>query len=119
MKKRLRGAAYGFAHHCQSGLSFIQPHMSQELRRRGLDELRVQFLPSLSVEPEIAPEAPLRRALAAAGERLIDILASHQIVPADIARASAAFRAAGGDDYSTSVEVVFVSREGAEVSRRL
>jgi hypothetical protein len=119
MKKRLRSAAYGFAHHCQSGLSFIQPHLSDTLRTLNLERLEVTFLPSFSISPEIDDGTPLKTALTTAGGKLEHILSKHQISAGDIARATATFWRVDGSGYRSSVEVVLTAADGAIISRKL
>jgi len=46
--KRLRSVTQSFSHHLQSGLSFIQPHVSDELRRNEIYAVEISLLPSIA-----------------------------------------------------------------------
>ena len=119
MKKRLRGAAHGFAQHCVSGLSFIQPHLSEELFRLGKDNLKVVFLPELDFDPAIKPDRPLFLALSTARNRLIEILGKHSIKEDEITEACAVFSVREGRSYESSIEFRILAEDGSEVTRRL
>ena len=115
MKKRLRGVAHNFAHHCQSGLSFIQPHLSAALSRAGVSLLEVDLLPTVDTRPRIDADGPLSKALQSARVRLMDILAKHRIDELHIASVRVVFRVRRISDYDSAVEVRMRTTTGEEV----
>ncbi len=72
--KKLKGVAYNFSQYCQSGMSAIQPDLSNELDKNLLLETSIQLYPHFETELVLDECSPLRVALNGSIEKFFSIL---------------------------------------------
>jgi hypothetical protein len=75
--KGLAGVAHDIAHHAQSSLSYLYPHLGRACAEAGLVTVRVELLDSMPYPVNLQPNQPLATALRGLRDRLVQILALH------------------------------------------
>jgi hypothetical protein len=89
--KGLAGVAHDIAHHAQSGLSYLYPHLGRACAEAGLLAVRVELLDSMPYPIGLRPYQPLATALQSLRDRLVEILALHGYDVEDVAAADLTF----------------------------
>ena len=103
--KVLQSVAHDVAHHAQSGLSCLHPHVGQACRAAGRLEVEVQLTSTEVYPPALPLMHPLRVALLSLRQRFWQIVAAHKLEESAVTRASLLFRFAerSRDDYISEV----------------
>src|SRR6185369_14307871 len=83
-RRALAGVAHDIAHHANSGLSYLSPHMAQALRTVGLETTVVELLVSSPYPPGASEMKPLRLALQALRSTSGTILEKYGFSLADV-----------------------------------
>lgn len=118
--KLLNGIAHDVAHHAQSTLSWLHPHLGQTCRTAGISQVTVDLLC-----PEPYPEGlplyePLAKALVALRDWFLGLIERKGLSPTEVASLRLVFSFnPKEDDYSCSVRSHLVSRNGREFSREI
>jgi len=72
--KKLKGVAHNFSHHCQSGLSYIQPHISNELEKIKKKTSTFILFPEFKTTLDLNISNPLYLALNSSISKFYNIL---------------------------------------------
>ena len=108
----LRGVAHDLAHHAQSALGWLHPHLGQACREAGGRETTVKLLAPEPYPNGLPDREPLRLALAAMRGWFIDLLSRLGCDAASIEPATLDFRCRANDDYDSAVRVSLTTRRG-------
>ncbi len=109
--KILKSVAYSFAQHCQSGLSYLHPYISDKCKKHSLDNLCIQLYPEFNVDIEIKKDEPLFFALDAATKRFFEILRKNKFDSATIKLVQITFFTTNSD-WNTKVCTKIETNEG-------
>lgn len=103
--KVLQSVAHDVAHHAQSSISWLHPHVGQACRAAGQLEVEVQLTSTELYPPALPPMEPLRLALLGLRDRFWRIVAAHKLEESVVKEASLLFRFSEGrnDDYLSEV----------------
>lgn len=102
--KQLQGIAHDIAHHAQSGVSFLHPHLAQMCRQADVVTAAVELMAERPYPEGLGEWRPLEAALGVLRERLIAVLEAHGLSAVDIRSAHLVFLfRRGGTDYDCSV----------------
>jgi hypothetical protein len=103
--KVLQSVAHDIAHHAQSGLSWLHPHIGQGCRTIGHLEIEVELTSTEVYPPALPPMEPLRLALLGLRDRFWKIVVAHKLEKSSVKEASLLFHFSEGrrDDYSSEV----------------
>ena len=77
--KPLKGVAYDIAHHAQSGLSYLHPHMGQMCREAGITEVTIDLMAKDSYPSDLKEYKPLKLAIGALKEKFASILSKREM----------------------------------------
>ena len=110
--KPLKGVAYDIAHHAQSGLSYLHPHMGELCREAGITEATVDLLAENSYPPELRVYKPLKLAIGALKEKLFSILSKREMSLDYIKELKLRFVFYTADNSLCSVESTLVKPSG-------
>jgi len=77
--KPLKGVAYDIAHHAQSGLSYLHPHMGEMCRAVGLTKATIDLMAKDSYPAELKEYKPLKLAIGALKEKFMSILSKREM----------------------------------------
>jgi hypothetical protein len=112
--KVLQSVAHDIAHHAQSGLSWVHPHMGQACRAAGRVAIEVQLTSDDPYPRLLAPVEPLKLAVTSLCQKFWDILAGHSLERSLVVSASLIFFFADDrpDDYSSEVTATITASNG-------
>src|SRR5947209_8040259 len=82
--KELRGVAHNIAHHVESSMSYISPHLAQALRAVGEETTAIELLADSPYPPNAVELQPLRLALASLKETVQRLLKVHGFSQDDV-----------------------------------
>jgi hypothetical protein len=113
-QRALTGVAHNIAHHAQSGLSWLHPHLFNACRNAGLQHVRIDLLQSDPYPTGLPAVEPLRLALVSLQLKFWEILARERFARATVESVSldVQFPAAGGDGYSCAVHATVTATDG-------
>lgn len=77
--KPLKGVAYDIAHHAQSGLSYLHPHLGEMCREAGKTEATIDLMAKNSYPTELREYKPLKLAIGALKEKFAIILSKREM----------------------------------------
>ena len=77
--KPLKGVAYDIAHHAQSGLSYLHPHMGEMCREVGVAEATIDLMAKDSYPAELKEYKPLKLAIGSLKEKFMSILSKREM----------------------------------------
>src|SRR6266516_1415231 len=83
--KPLNGVAHDIAHHAQSGLSWLHPHIGEMCRKAGVNKAVVEITESQPYPPGLERYKPLELALESLHKKLLEILQKQSLSLADVA----------------------------------
>lgn len=101
--KELLGVAHDLAHHSQSGLSFLHPHLARVCRQAGVHEAEFDLCASAAYPRDLPMFEPLHFAIASLQAWLSDLLVRLGHDRATLRSAVLRFQFRSGDDYNSSV----------------
>jgi hypothetical protein len=114
--KTLRGVAHDIAHHAQSGLAFLYPHLGAACREAGVLETSVELLTEGPYPDGLPRHEPLALALTSVRARFFEILAAYGFAASEVSRVelSFVFPERHGDGSIYSVRALVVATNGRE-----
>ncbi len=115
--KRLNGVAHNYADHCQSGLSFIQPHISNELKKVGKMSTTFELIPNFVTELNIDDTNPLSLALQSSIKMFQSILEKSGFEIDLIKKLTMHITLQEYDDYLSNIRVELVTTDGRAINR--
>jgi hypothetical protein len=107
----LRGIAHNLAHHTQSSVSWVHPHLAQVCHAAGVDEATVELLRPNAYPVGLSESEPLRFALDGLRSWFFDLLARHGYEEVALESVMLNVRFRGRDEYDSAVGVTIVTRE--------
>jgi hypothetical protein len=114
--KELKGVAHNLAHHSQSALSWLHPHLAQACRKAGMDAVSFDLLPGSPYPPGLDESEPLALALASLQEWFFAQLQHLGHDRSTATRAILTFRFRAEDDYDCAVAVTIKTNTGKDYS---
>lgn len=114
--KKLRGVAHNFAHHCQSGLSYIQPHISNELEKIQKKSTTIFLIPDFTTELELKKTNPLFLALVSAQKKFQSILELNGFKIDEVKSLQMDISLQKYGDYNSSVKIEIETKDGHTVT---
>ena len=113
--------AHDIAHHAQSGLSFLFPHLGRACQEAGLRNASLSLLQDDPYPTMLARHEPLALAIGNLRLRFFDILASYGYAPTDVASVelSFTFPAIHGDGSIYVVQAIIKTPTGRVYERTL
>ena len=118
--KKLQAVAHDIAHHAQSSLSWLHPHLGEACADAGVLDTSVELLTS-PYPPGLAARKPLEAALVSLREKFLDLLTNYGLGPADVTAVRLEFRFSPPprDNFSCAVRSVITARTGRVYDRTL
>jgi hypothetical protein len=113
--KLLNGIAHNLAHHSQSALSYLHPHLAEASRAAGLSAVSLDLLAPDPYPPELPMLQPLRLALGALRSWFDDLVQRLGFNAGDVRSARMTFQFRSRDDYDCKVQVLVVTKTGQEI----
>lgn len=110
--KKLKGVAHNFAHHCQSGLSYIQPHSSNELEKIQKKHTTFILHPKFETELTLAKSNPLYLALNSAKTKFQNILELNGFQINEIKSLKMEISLQKYGDYDSNIRITIESEDG-------
>jgi hypothetical protein len=108
-EKRLSSVCHSIAHHAISGLSYLHPHLGEEVRANGSTDIDIDLL---AEDPKFK-NGPLQLATSALRKKFEEILISEGFTLQDVETARLRIDFSGSkDDYLCEGTSVIVSRRG-------
>ena len=119
--KRLNGACHDLAHHAQSSMSFLHPHLAEECRRAGLAAVTVDLTAEQPYPTELVLSPSMMSALVALKNWFFDLLQRLGVNRSEVSSVKLRFefRPSREADYDTTVSCTVVTRTGREFVHRL
>jgi len=119
--KLLNGVAHDIAHHAQSGLSWLHPHIGQACRIAGATAAEVELLDEAPYPTDLPRLEPLVLALQGLQGKLFAILDSHRLDHAAVqsVRIQFVFKPNCLDDYLWAVVSRITSSTGRVFEKRV
>jgi len=117
--KQLHGIAHNLAHHAQSSLSWLHPHLARACREAGVSAATVELLAREPYPATLPDVEPLRLALGALRQWFLDLLDRQGFTATDVRSASLTFECDREDDYNAAVRALLITRQGKEYSGRV
>jgi hypothetical protein len=108
----LNGVAHDIAHHAQSGLSWLYPHLGNACRQAGVLTASVELMEQEPYPPSLPMSEPLALALSALRQTLVTMLKKHGFELGDLtsARLEFTFPSGYGDGSLYQVRSIVLSR---------
>lgn len=118
--KQLKGVAHDIAHHAQSGLSFVHPHLGQACRAAGVTSAWLDLLEERPYPEGLPVLRPLELALGALRDKFVQMAGSKGIPPSEVEAVRLEFTFPPSDDnYSCSVGASITDRGGKSYQRQV
>jgi len=112
--RELRGIAHNLAHHSQSGLSWLYPHLRQVCRRAGVSVASFNLLPHDPYPADVPQWEPLRLALASLRVWFLELLAPHGHDQSNLCSVTLTFRFRDDDGSNPAVRATISTNTGKE-----
>jgi len=110
--KPLKGVAYDIAHHAQSGLSYLHPHLGQMCREAGLAEATIDLISKDSYPAELREYKPLKLAIGALKDKFASILSKREMSLDFISELKLKFVFYTADNSLCTVESTLIKTDG-------
>jgi hypothetical protein len=119
--KDLQGVAHDVAHHAQSSLACLYPHLGRACQEAGLRNASVSLLQDDPYPSTLVRHEPLALAIGSLRRRFFEILASYGYVPSDVASVelSFTFPPSQGDGSIYAVQAIIKTPDGRIYERLL
>jgi len=113
-RRALTGVAHNIAHHAQSGLSYLHPHLFEACRDAGRRAAELELLQPVPYPNGLPPRKPLQLAVGALQDKFWEILEREQFSRDAVASVHLylQFPAFGGDGSTCSVRATVVAADG-------
>ncbi len=110
--KPLNGIAHDIAHHAQSGLSWLHPHIGEMCRKAGVNKAIVEVAVANPYPLGMERYIPLELGLQSLHKKFLEMLQTHSLSLADVASLQLEFKFAPDrtDDFTCSVKSTLVGR---------
>jgi len=120
-QNRLNSVCYSIAHHANSGLSFIHPHIGKALKDMGRSSMTISLLDSDPCPVELKENKPLGVALASLKTKFDQILSSEGYSSVDLTQVDMTFSLDEGmdDPYCTFCRTKIISSAGKTFDHRV
>ena len=117
--KNLQAVAHDIAHHAQSGLSWLHPHLGRACREASVMEASIDLLELHPYPVGLPTHEPLALALGGLHQRFLDMLSQYHLSETDLESAELhfAFKPDPRDDYSCLVKSILRSGAGHTYER--
>ena len=103
-RRLFKGVAHDLAHHAQSGLSYMHPHVVRNCKAYSLGEVTAELLSGSPWPAAFRPSKPLRLATSALQETLNGFIRRQGLDPDDLTSANVTFQLVPSkDDWTTIV----------------
>ena len=110
--KKLKGVAYDVAHHAQSGLSFLHPHIGEACKEIGVSEATVRLL-SENPYPENLPiKKPLQLAIGSLKNKYEEIMSKMELPLSSVKSLDIIVIFCNSDNYTCSVKSIMETDTG-------
>ncbi len=106
--------AYDIAHHAQSGLSYLHPHMGEMCREAGVIEVVVDLMAENSYPKNIREYKPLKLAIGALKDKFLSILSKREMELDFINELKLKFVFYAPDNYQCKVESTLIKLDGTQ-----
>ena len=113
-QKALKGVAYDIAHHAQSGLSYLHPHMGELCKEKSISEATINLMVKDSYPEELRKYKPLKLAIETLKSKFLSILDKREMKLDFVNELTLKFVFYAGDNYLCSVESVLVKADGVK-----
>ena len=117
--KHLRGVAHDLAHHAQSALGWLHPHVARACRSVGALETTFDLLAPDPYPVELPRLEPLRLALADLRVWFLDLLTRLGYAEDTVRAALVTIQLHQGDDYKSAVRATITSHAGRVYAARV
>jgi hypothetical protein len=112
-KRHFSGIAHNIAHHAQSPLAYMHPHVVRATRRNGTAVAKLDLLSDQPWPIGFVVDTPLQLATEALQEKFQDMVSGAGLDIGDLATASLSFLPLAWTDNSTSeVHALLVTKDG-------
>jgi hypothetical protein len=110
----LAGVAHDLAHHTQSSLSWIHPHIEEGLREAGEFDTTFELLADAPYPPNIGEKEALRLALKSLKQKFFEIADRNGFMPHAVKSALLTIQIPrfGGDSHTCSVRATITASNG-------
>ncbi len=113
-QKPLKGVAYDIAHHAQSGLSYLHPHMGELCKEKGISEATINLMANNSYPEELREYKPLKLAIETLKSKFLSILDKRDMKLDFVHELTLKFLFYADDNNLCSVESVLVKADGVK-----
>ena len=113
-QKPLKGVAYDIAHHAQSGLSYLHPHMGELCKEIGVTEAVIDLMADNSYPKDLRVYKPLKLAIGALKDKFHSILIKREMKLEFVNVLKLKFVFYAGDNYLCTVESILVKADGTK-----
>ena len=119
--QELSGIAHNLAHHSQSSLSWLHPHMAQACHLAGVTEVKIELLDSDPYPPALPKLKPLALALMGLQARFWEILDKQQIPRSRVRSVQLEFHflSEDTDNYLCAVRAAITAPNGKVFQRHV
>ena len=112
-KRLFNGVAHDLAHHAQSGLSYMHPHVTRDCRAHSMRQVSADLLSPAPWPAGFKPSKPLRVATDALRETLARLISQQGLAGEDLQTARLTFHLVEGkDDWTTQVSSLLQLKDG-------
>lgn len=116
-KRLFNGIAHDIAHHAQSGVSWLHPHIGDACRQCGIAEARLDLLSEQRWSAPIQMEEALQLGTESVRQKFRDMVAAAGLDIMDLAGAWLWLRPVSIDAHSTEVRSQIDLKDGRTVSK--
>jgi hypothetical protein len=114
--KELKGTAHNLAHHSQSSLSWLHPHLAQTCKKAGKDAVCFDLLPTNPYPPGLEKFEPLALALDSLRNWFFAQLERLGHDQSKLDHVVLTFKFRGVDGYNSAVAVTITTKAGKDYS---
>jgi len=117
--KELGCVAHNLAHHSQSSLSWLHPHLAKACWKAGIEGVSFDLLPNNPYPPGLPDSKPLRLALASLRDWFLGQLDHLGHDRSTVRRAILTFRFRNDDGFNSAVAATIETNAGKEYSGKV
>ncbi len=112
--KLLKGVAYDIAHHSQSGLSWIHPHIGEACQEAGVNEATIHLLSNNPYPDNLPVKEPLKLAINSVKKKYEEIMQKVGLPLAEVESLAiiVLFKSNRTDNYTCSVKSIMKTTSG-------
>jgi hypothetical protein len=113
-QKPLKGVAYDIAHHAQSGLSYLHPHMGELCKEIGITQITLDLMADNTYPEALREYKPLKLAIGELKDKFHSILNKREMKLNFVSELALKFVFYAGDNYLCTVESTLVKTDGTK-----